>query len=74
MVLEIASGTAPGDIRITCADTGVGLPDEINPSLGGLGMLIAQVIVTELQSELEVQNTPGGLTVALEFTPDVPDQ
>ncbi|MFX0544754.1 sensor histidine kinase [Roseovarius sp. S1116L3] len=63
-------GIAPGTMRVSCSDTGVGLPPETNPDEGGLGTLIAQVITAELNTDLEVTSSPEGLRLALEFVVD----
>ncbi len=65
--IQIAPGAAPTTVRVTCRDTGVGLPPDAEAAQGGLGMLIAQVISAELQSDLQVETSPSGLSVSLEF-------
>ncbi|WP_324753389.1 sensor histidine kinase [Roseovarius sp. Pro17] len=65
--IQITRGSAPNTVRFTCRDTGVGLPPEAEAVQGGLGMLIAQVISAELQSDLQVDTLPSGLSVSLEF-------
>ncbi|MFX0541919.1 sensor histidine kinase [Roseovarius sp. S4756] len=63
-------GKAAGTMRISCSDTGVGLPPETKTEEGGLGTLIAQVITAELNTDLEVVSSPEGLRLALEFVID----
>ncbi|MEI4261256.1 sensor histidine kinase [Roseovarius sp. D0-M9] len=72
ITIRIGHGQEPGTLRVSCSDTGVGLPAEADPARGGLGTLIAQVIGAELNSELEVSSSSAGLTVELEFVIEAP--
>lgn len=66
--VRVTVGNAPNNkIKIACSDSGVGLPDTSERSLGGLGMQIAGVISAELQGELVVDSGAEGLTISLEF-------
>lgn len=67
ITIAVGPGSAPGTLRVTCSDTGVGLPPEANAEQGGLGRLIAQVITAELEADLGVTSSADGLSISLEF-------
>ncbi|MEJ8573362.1 sensor histidine kinase [Microbaculum marinum] len=58
-----------GDIRVVCADDGVGLPKGIGSKSGGLGMKVAEVLCAELGGDLTIDPSPTGLVISFRFTP-----
>jgi two-component sensor histidine kinase len=58
-----------GQLRLTCADNGVGLGAQGAKRAGGIGMTIAEVACMELQCRLEFDQVERGVSVAFEFTP-----
>lgn len=67
VTIHVGEGALPGTLRVTCADTGPGLPEDVDASKGGLGTLITQVISAELNADMDVASTADGLSVSLEF-------
>lgn len=54
------------DWRLTVADNGVGkTPSALPAGLGGLGTVIVDALVKQLEARLEVFDAPPGLTVAI---------
>lgn len=75
VMVNIGPGTEAGTLCVTCADNGVGLPSEAGAARRGLGMLIAQVIGAELQTDIKVDPVSSGLSISLTFaTGAVQDQ
>lgn len=73
VTISVAHGDLPDTLRVTCSDTGPGLPKDVDTSKGGLGTLITQVISAELGAELEVASSSDGLQVSLEFALEAPE-
>ncbi|MGX1099756.1 histidine kinase dimerization/phosphoacceptor domain -containing protein [Amorphus sp. MBR-141] len=65
--ISISQTQGGQSVRLVCRDDGVGLPDPEATARGGIGMKIAQVICSELQCELNVNSSAGGLAVWLQF-------
>ncbi len=65
--IEIRDADEGRAVRLTCRDDGVGLPAASETTTGGIGIKIAQVICSELQCELNMNSTPSGLAVWVEF-------
>lgn len=61
------SRTGTGMIQLVCSDDGVGLPKDLGEAQTGLGMDIAEVVCTELECELDLQSSPGGVVASLAF-------
>lgn len=66
--VRIAITAADGgkSVRLVCRDNGIGFSAG-SESESGIGMKIAQVISSELQSELNVNSSSSGLAVWLQF-------
>lgn len=65
--ISISAADKGRSVRLVCRDDGVGLKEEDASARGGIGMKIAQVICSELQCELNVNSSAGGLAVWLQF-------
>lgn len=61
---------ADGQVRLTCSDTGVGLPPDHGIESAGLGMKIAEVICLELGTDLDLRNGAHGVVATLTFAPE----
>ncbi|MGK7754833.1 MULTISPECIES: histidine kinase dimerization/phosphoacceptor domain -containing protein [unclassified Roseovarius] len=61
-----------GRLRLTCSDTGVGLPPDHGAKATGLGMKVAEVVCIELGTELDLRNGAQGVVATLTFTPEAP--
>ncbi|UXX84994.1 sensor histidine kinase [Roseovarius pelagicus] len=72
--IRIDSGDAPDSVRVTCSDNGVGLPNDVAPESGGLGLLIAEVVSAELQSDMDVVSSEKGLSISIEFVTSQPQE
>ena len=57
-----------GQVRLHCADDGIGLSDDLNE---GLGMSIAEVACMELGCELKFDDVAKGLAASCTFTPQL---
>jgi len=60
-----------GQIRFSCEDDGVGLPDEADTQ-DGLGTMLGEVISLELDGMLDVTRLDQGVRISLDFTPKEP--
>lgn len=59
--------TTLGNLRLTIADDGAGLPEGFDPaSTRGLGMVVVKTLAAQLGASLTVSNTPGA-TFSIEF-------
>ena len=67
IAVGIAPGAEAGEVVVSCADNGVGLAVGTDPSGGGLGLQVAQVISAELNSRIDAESTPDGLRLSLAF-------
>ena len=62
-----AVATTTGDLRLTIADDGVGVPEGFDPATTrGLGMVVVTTLAAQLGGSLTVSNTPGA-TFSIEF-------
>lgn len=68
VLITVEPGSEAGTIRLICEDDGTGLSDFAEGQDGGLGMEIAAVISAELQGELNIHSSAGGLKTCIEFT------
>ncbi|MDQ0317527.1 histidine kinase dimerization/phosphoacceptor domain -containing protein [Amorphus orientalis] len=68
--IEIGPADGGRAVRLVCRDTGVGIPAGAPTETGGIGIKIARVICAELQSELNINSSKGGLAIWLEFRKD----
>lgn len=69
--VNVDLGVEPdGQVRLTCSDTGVGLPADHGSEPAGLGMKIAEVICLELGTDLDLRNGTHGVVATLIFTPE----
>ncbi len=59
-----------GRLRLTCSDTGVGLPPDLGANTSGLGMKIVEVVCMELGTDLDLRNAAQGVVATLAFTPE----
>ncbi|WP_306110784.1 MULTISPECIES: histidine kinase dimerization/phosphoacceptor domain -containing protein [unclassified Roseovarius] len=59
-----------GRVRLTCSDSGVGLPPDHGAKTSGLGMKIAEVVCMELGTDLDLRNGTHGVVATLTFSPE----
>ncbi|QIE57425.1 GAF domain-containing protein [Pikeienuella piscinae] len=69
-VLIAVDADRDGTVRIVSSDNGVGLPADADSGSGGLGMKIAELVCMELRCDLDVESSPDGVSIRLEFPAD----